>query len=93
MTIRAQQSCGNCDAFRPNRAAAPPRAIPRAGPAEGSCRASPPVLMQGARMVPGSQLAAGGPQMEAVLQGAWPPMISSEWCRGWVLDQKDSGNE
>jgi len=79
---RSQQSCGNCNAYLPNKAS-----NPRAGqPRQGWCRAAPPMLMQGMAPAPGSIMSASGPQMVPVLQGMWPPTNEDAWCRAWESD-------
>jgi hypothetical protein len=75
---RAMQCCGNCDAYVPN-----PQQ-PLKGPRAGSCCASPPALIQTVQIVPGSQLAPGGPQTMPVWQGAFAPTTETGWCRGWA---------
>lgn len=72
---RAQQCCGNCDAFIES---APPE-----GPAIGACVANPPLLIQGMAPVPGSQLSPQGPRAMPVYQGVWPPTQRTRWCRAW----------
>lgn len=81
--------CGTCDAFVPNKAANPPSGRPR----EGSCCAESPRLVQGAGIVPGSQLTPQGPQMVPVLQGAWPPTAADRWCRQWNQKKESEDDE
>ena len=69
--IRAAQNCGNCANFR----------IYQKGPI-GSCRANPPVVIQGL------QQSVAHAQPVPVLQGVWPPTSEAEWCGAWknVID-------
>lgn len=86
---RALQSCGNCNAFVPNKAD-----NPRAGEVRtGACCANPPVMMQGLSSVPGSSLGSAGPQMRPVIQGVWPPTDASRWCRTWQSKDEDHERE
>lgn len=73
---QSEQSCGNCDAFRP---------IKNAAVGLGTCRASIPGVMQGM-----SQRSVISGQVEPVLQGVWPPTRVDEWCRQWQRAEQES---
>ena len=82
---RSRQRCGNCDAFVPNKGANPPAGQPR----QGACVAAPPTMLQSMAPVPGSHLHPSGPQMQPVIQGAWPPTDADRWCREWVIKENE----
>jgi hypothetical protein len=76
---RSQQSCRNCNAFRPNTKLNPKSGEPR----QGWCVATPPAIMQ----IPVQGI--NGPQIG--IQGTWPTTNADLWCRGFeeLEDESD----
>jgi hypothetical protein len=77
MISRAQQCCGNCDAFAVQKNYNPPSGQPRVG----ACVANPPMPVQ--VMMPPSIANPSVPQ--SGVQGVWPPTVADKWCRHWQL--------
>ncbi len=72
---RAEQQCGNCDAFHP---------LPeRSKPQQGMCRAGPPTIQIGLIRVGNEIDPKNPPRDEPGFQGMWPPVTAVGWCRQW----------
>lgn len=75
MKPTSKDMCSNCTAFvmDPGRAD------------QGVCRARPPTpLVLGMQQMPGNVIAhrgQGGPAVMPIIQGVFPPMKATSWCR------------
>lgn len=81
---RAEQNCGNCDAFLVDAQ----RPAKGNDAQQGFCRAGPPSVIQTMVKV-GSVINSNGQQMAPALQGVQPPQSANGWCRQWKENAGD----
>jgi hypothetical protein len=69
------QKCANCNAFMMR---------PDGQTSEGVCRARPPTpLVMEVKVPVQGGLVRGGLQQTQIIQGVFPPMRATSWCREW----------
>lgn len=79
MMMRHRQNCGNCDAYFPTQRA---QKI-------GVCRDKPPTVVMVQVQNPAAMLDPKQHPIMQGVQGVYPPVAESGWCRKW--SQKTEG--